>query len=334
MSENPLAEYDELVGILNEMDLPTERLNLLDEKNIPWLREHINLDQGEKAQRALELLKKSDPNAEGYYPCKSPVWQNILRVHDIRKEEFVENYAKKGVEVISKVGSPLEPLKIYAVRLNFTPEEWAELVNKYGKYLPACCAEISEIRSILVSAMIEDGEITATDLQDAVELIVNHGHDGLQEENHPIARLVALWNLIKDDASLNLSGVPVDPNSLDGAFGVLCRASAGIRWTSLFGQPDEHAELHAKMQTYEEFIRIVPAIRTVFTELVEKGVEPFEGWAVSTGDQILRRRGLSIFATRKRAKEVAKLFNSEGDIKFKYTVRKVRVSLDGVEFLS
>lgn len=58
--------------------------------------------------------------------------------------------------------------------LPFTPAQWVDLANKEGRWLPACCANISDARGALIDAMREGGQISARGFRDLVETLIEH----------------------------------------------------------------------------------------------------------------------------------------------------------------
>jgi hypothetical protein len=363
-NEKAVAEFNELVEILKEMPVPTLRRNLMKQGNIRWLRRHIKPEWHSKSKYALELLKKcdnTDPSGDG---GASPVWQETLRRSYEADDIFKEKYLKeKGLEVTVNHW-PGTPLKVYSVKLDFTAEEWVDLMNTEGEFLPMCCATISNIRDVLIGCLREGGFIRVTELFEICEALKNH-HDCSDEGSDPQNRLMQTWDKIKDDADLHLLGHPVDPNDLDDAFNILYHSAATLAWNMLNDdEEDEQRKLTHEVVRIHEFSRVLPSIRTIYKALKEKKFEPLEGYGVAEGDELLSlTSGLAIFAKEERAKEISDMFNEREKkqrskdrelrvsdayrekaygtkearrtlISHKYTIRKVRLSVEkGVEFL-
>src|SRR5688572_24256520 len=94
---SPQDQYNELVGILKEMPIPTVRRDLRKNRNVRWLRRHIKPDW-KNAERALELLALCDETQAGKF-SPTPVWAEIVRESYAKEDEFRKRYAEKGLEV-------------------------------------------------------------------------------------------------------------------------------------------------------------------------------------------------------------------------------------------
>lgn len=361
-NQEAVAQYNELIGILKEMPVPTVRRDLTKNRNIRWLRRSIKKEWHPQAERALELLALCDETQKGYCGGASPVWQETVRQSYADRDALKQKYlTEKGLEVTSN-GWPGTQPKVYAVKLNFTPEEWLDLMNTEGEFLPACCATISHVRDVLIATVREGGFIRATDLYEIVEALKGH-HECGPEGGDPESRLIQTWEAIKDDADLHLLGHPIDPNDLDDAFSVLYHAGAVLSWNFLNSDATEDEKYDHEMVRRTEFVRVLPAIRTIYKALSQNTFEPMEGYAIAEGDQVLSlTRGLAIFRTKEQAERLAERFNKEQERdrakekesklknKFKekaygtkeeprkriywtYTVRPVRVTVEnGIEF--
>lgn len=352
------AEFDELVLILQSMEFPTERNDLRKDRNIRWLLKNLRKYNPDHPQvdRALEILDKCDERKH----TAGPVWQATLREHYAAEAALETEFAEKGYQ-ITCMGRPGDDPQIYKVKLNFTAEEWVDLMDTEGEFLPMCCGTISHIRDVLIGCLRDGGMITASDLSEIVQLLKDH-HDCGDNDSDPLVRLQQTWDAIKDQAKLRVSGYKIDPSDFLTAFGILYHSSSVIAWN--FPGKDEDEEFERKVSNSTAFIRLLPAIKTIHKHLTELGVEPVDGFAVCEGDEVLQAyRGLAVYRTPERAEEIRKLFNDKekderssarqrkaenkkrairygGDpdeVIYKhieYTVRPVRISLEqGITFL-
>ena len=344
------------------MPIPPTRLDLRKNRNVRWLRRNIK-QSWQQSGRALELLKKCDIT-EPQCGSINPVWQETLRQSYAEGDAFQEKYMKeKGLEITTN-NEPGTPPKVYTVKLNFTNDEWVDLMNTEGEFLPACCATISHVRDVLIGTLREGGFIRATDLFEIVNSLKGH-HDCDPEGSDPEARLIQTWEAIEADADLHLIGFPLDPNELDDAFSTLYHSAATLSWNFLTnGEDREDAKFNHDIVRQYEFARILPAIRTIYKTLTESKIEPIEGFAIVEGQKVLQLTGgLAIFQRQEHAEELAQKFNKKAEAEHKnekdrrlerkyrekaygkqeplrpitihqYSVRKVRVSLEnGVELL-
>jgi len=344
-NEQAVAQFHELVKLLEGMPIPTVKRDLEKQVNIRWLRRFIK-PEDKKAKRVLEILKLCDDKDPQYNAGFSPLWQEALRKSYADRDQMIKRYLKKHNLEVTSNSWPGHPPKVYAVKLDFTAEEWVDLMSTEGEFLPACCATISHIRNILIGCMREGGFILATDLCEIVQLLKDHNDCDATGVDHPQARLVRIWETIKDDAELHLLGCPENLNDLDNAFHILYGAASVLSWNLLNHDATEDEKFDHEMVRQIEFIRVLPAIRTVYKELAENQdkIVPFEGYAVvddKSNDILDLRRGFAIFRTKERAEEVAKMFNEREIEKSKkhkkakewmYKVKKVYVNLkDGLQ---
>ncbi len=206
--------------------------------------------------------------------------------------------------------------RITKLWLPLTPAQWADLGNKEGKYLGACCGNISHVRDVLVDAMREDGQINAADLRDVVETMAEHSSEQLAAETVEAWTAAALgWAASDpDDPFLTIGWIwfavreqlderreepreldPTDPaealRMIDG--------DALVLSTMLMFFDDKDERPCRKAEITLAVARLLPAVRTLHAHLHELAPPPFEGYAVvltKTGAVVGTRSPL-IFAT-------------------------------------
>ena len=127
-----------------------------------------------------------------------------------RKEEWITKQVQQIKEAVQQeYGAEVSPgfdrkNKIEQVRLNFKPEVWADLCNKEGELLPACCASISAIRDALVDALREDCWIRC----DGLQLIANQRDSHDFEDPHPVKVIFDIWEMIEPVAHFPFNKEP------------------------------------------------------------------------------------------------------------------------------
>lgn len=241
-------------------------------------------------------------------PDRKRAYINRLIGLHAKKRGLAEKYAEQGIEVIFNHDD--EP-KIGSVILNLAAEEWADLLNKNGRFLEACCDKVSRIRDILSSTLREGGEIRSGDLWEAVQLIEGHDDCDAFPEDHPLRKLVELWNAIKEDAEIGMPGVFRDPNDPKDALDVLYACAGIVAWKHLCGPHTSNGEHRQKVAVNFALSQMWPAIKTVYNKLTELGFDPVEGWAVCLGDEVLdSRSGFCIFQRHEEAKNVLNRVNA------------------------
>jgi hypothetical protein len=255
-----------------------------------------------------------------------------LRQEGDERSQLRFNWRQKGIEINpdhNQLG------KISSVKLPFTNEEWADLLNKEGQYLGACCADISRIRDILQGACREDHFIEVEDLHEAVYLAKHHGFTISDE---PIGRMIALWGKIKDDARVRSEGTSVKKDDPKDALELLYKSSGAICWDDLYSKEGQSKDVafDRHMNRNYALATIQTAVRTLFFKLKELDPGPIEGYGIIREDDEVANtsRGLAVFRTGSTAKEVCDRWNKPKDRKHTYIVKKVRISMErGYEVL-
>ncbi len=304
--------------------------------------------QGERQYRGEKLWEAQELEIK---KAKETKRLARLKIDQDKREQFKWDYEQKGIYIepdYSQIG------KIASVRLPFSDTEWCDLLNKEGEYLPSCCAEISRIRDILQDACREDHSISVEDFYEAVFLARHHGWN--EKDEDPIARMIVLWERIKDDVrdrSGHLSAKTDDPKD---ALEVLYQSAGTICWDELFSKRDRIKDTvfdSHKNRGYA-LATIQSAVRTLFYKLKELDPGPIEGYGVVREDGEIgqSRSGLAVYRTPEFAQEVCDRWNKteqtdwqERDKRrtkrkgvkkapYVYSVKKVRVSMErGVEYL-
>jgi hypothetical protein len=337
--ENVREDFIELETIIQSMPMLHKGQNVRTQDGILKLRYDISslIPNHPQAQRALELLRACDESDPNYDAGRSPLWQQICHDHEAEQDAMKARYREKGYEITTS-GWPGTPSRIYAVRLNFTPEEWVDILSKEGEFLPACCATISAIRDRLMSAVREDGFVQSSDLCEIAELLRDHGTECESEESDPINRMIKTWDDIKDEADLHVLACPENPNDLEDAFSILARSSEILYYNCLFDHSGADEYFEHNVCLYGELVKVLPAIRTIANELNSRPIAPFKGFAICDGDKVCHALGgMAIHRTKEKADRIAMLWNCERqgtETVNEYMVRPVRITWEhGIEYL-
>lgn len=242
--------------------------------------------------------------------------------------------------------------KVGRVRLDFKPDEWADLLNAEGEHLHSCCADISRIRDILQDACRNDYYIEVEYLWEAASLAVGHGWDKEGRDSDPISRMIRIWNVIAPDARSRTVDHSVAINEAKEAVELLYQASGVIAWNDIFDTDgmsinqklSEHATRQRALAT------MMAAVHTLYTKMKDLDAGPVTGWGIWRDDGEIgnSRSGVSVYHDKKFAEEVCETWNKHAQRDWDerpnhrgkkkgpnhYTVKPTRVSMEkGVELI-
>lgn len=261
-----------------------------------------------------------------------------LSSRDIAKNALEDKYAAMGIEIRT---SYLTPVTVKSVKINFpehqgfTPAEiWLDMMDSEGEYLPACCANISRIRDILISSVRNGGMVEANALFEIYYLLKDHGcfdDENKIEPTDPLEYLKNLWLAIESDTKEE-KPISSNPNNLFDAIDIIYKACAHISWSKVFeSHPHEHTEASNQL----ELARMLPALHTLSKNIDALNSE-VEAYAVYKDDEVVEiRSGYALFRTEETANMLAKAYNEHEDVEEtspKCIVKRVKVSLkDGIQ---
>lgn len=263
-----------------------------------------------------------------------------LQQEQDKRAQLEFDYKQKGV-TIAVCHSTLG--KIASVKLPFNKAEWGDLLNTEGEHLPSCCANISRIRDILQSALRQDGYCDVEELWEATMLA--KGHDFSKKGDDPIARMMKLWDVVKDDARTtrnigDAGNINEDPKE---ALEQLYKCSGIIVWNELFDNSGPDQQFANDANSERALATLVSCVRTLFFKMKELSVGTVTGWGVFNGDEIGESRsGVAIYRTEEMANEVCAMWNKTEQKPGKrakrekrvYTVHKCQVTMEhGVQKL-
>jgi hypothetical protein len=258
-------------------------------------------------------------------------------------EELQYQYAQQGVDIYpdySQCG------KIASVRIPFTSEEWADVLNKEGEHLGtdiSLSADISRIRNILHDACQNDHYIEVEELYEATYLAEHHG---FVKDESPIGRMMSLWDKIEKDVRTRNQSASADTENPAHALEILYRCAGVICWDDAYSREGETKDVafDRHMNRNYGLATIAAAVRTLFFKLKDLNPGPIEGYGLVREDGEIghSHRGLAIFRTKEMAKKVCDRWNKDEAEERKgkkqvvhvFKVKKVKVCMEhGVQIL-
>lgn len=256
----------------------------------------------------------------------------------LREQKLKEKYSQKGIEIYP---SWHDKPKVKSVYLGFSAPQWADLINAEGVLLGSCCADISRIRDVLISAARQGYSIDCDNLFEIASLWCNHcGIDInkpiLKKPRDPIDRLIWLWQQVKDEAYIDrVRAKKYNPNDIEDALYLVSSNASIMSFAPILGSNKEF-ELAAINRWY--FSQMLPALKTLWEACQKEYAEPVEGWAVCfDGEVVPARYGLAVYETEQQAQnylnDLLKYAEIEEDKKKDLVLKKVRLGITGLEYL-
>lgn len=244
--------------------------------------------------------------------------------------------------------SRTDATKVGEALIDWTPEQWVQVITEKGPWLPACCDACALTRDDVVTALFQDGWMPAQTLREIVSRL--RAHEGLERyftpgaeimAGDPFPRLVEIWDAVKDKVPPP-SPIPLidlangSLPDLQGALETVAGASHFLHIEEVFSHllaDDLQDRAHRNLQV----ARLVPALRTLLSRAGELGLLPMEACALAkTGtSQLVGRDGFPLLfppeATARILKALAVRAPAEAA---GLEVRGVRVSAtDGLTFM-
>lgn len=235
------------------------------------------------------------------------------------------------------------------VLLPLTPSEWFESCTRDGEfYMGGCCGSMSYAQDILNSFFRDNGWAAVRDLAQYVETM--RSHDGFskedlhdpqgEEKHHPIARIIAVWDLIFPDikpAATTLLEAPRPAEFSDAkeALYALTRGAWALSWSLRFSAPDD--DLHTKVDTIFNLMKVIPAFNTLTKKLNDLIPEPIRGFAIySKGALMETSRGFAIYDSEEKAEEVLSYWCGKEDVlRENFEIRHILLSVEkGIQELN
>jgi hypothetical protein len=249
--------------------------------------------------------------------------------------EHIEQLEALGVEFRCVHG---EQQEVYQILIPWTPKEWMDVLNMDGSYLPGCCGRISAARDILIDALRVGGKIFSHDLQ-RFDMLVS-GHDGVfgeaawrKNEKDPIARLLHIWDIIKEHCHLaTYSGTSeLNPSDPERMLDVLLEVGQQLSWVMMYkADADNHPPARARRSTL--LGQFFPVLRALCEHVRKLEIDPVEGYGVfgANGELVRVIGGLGVFAELKDVQKCLRTAKCAAPGRAaSLEVRRVRVNPDG-----
>lgn len=255
---------------------------------------------------------------------KNEEWELI----QAERDALVAKYAAKGIVVSASFNKGISDIE-----LPFTNDEWVDLLDTEGEFLPACCGNISEVRDHLFSAIRNGRMISSRDLRQCYELLIGHGcEDDHEDEENPINRLIKLWLAVADDVVVDTKDITFNSEELHGPVKSAIFTISSVIHNFIFPSRDKDQKVCEAYSTY----RIVPALKLLCSELEKEYPDTAEGFALCQGDVVCKTCsgiGLAIYGDEDTADNVCKHWNEHLEEE-PAVVRPVKISVkNGITFL-
>jgi hypothetical protein len=268
-----------------------------------------------------EIIFQNHPHFDNYK------WANDRRLAALGADDAIridtcDIWHEQGIEVEA---SRNDPYLISSVKLDFADEEWVDLCNKDGELLPACCANISAIRDVLIDALRNGGFVSCDDLEEAARLYKEH-HE--MDDNDPIKiKLVDLWENIKPFSDRQAIPHTNNVDSIEDACSIIHNLSNELRYSFLLPPEDKRVEDALAL------LKAIPAVKVLYEKIQKDFPEVQEAFAVCKNGEIIETiRANGIYINKEFSQAVAKTL-AEVDSESSYDVRPVKISLeDGIVF--
>jgi hypothetical protein len=249
--------------------------------------------------------------------------------------EHIEQLEALGVEFRCVHGGQQ---KVYQILIPWTLKEWMDVLNMDGSYFPACCGRISEARDILIDALRAGGNIFSHDLQ-RFDMLVS-GHGGVfdevawrQNKKDPIARLLHIWDVIKEHCHLaTYSGTSkLDPSDPECMLDVLLKVGQQLAWRMMYkADADNHPPARAWRSTL--LGQFIPVLMALAEHVRKLEIDPVEGYGVfgANGELVRVVGGLGVFAELRDVQKCLRTATCAAPERVaSLEVRRVRVNPDG-----
>jgi len=230
---------------------------------------------------------------------------------------------------------------ITSVFLPLSPEEWCECCMREGAhYVGDCCGNMSYAQDILNRFFRDGGWVSPRDLARYIEMMRSHdGYDKedlpdpqAQESTDPLARIIAVWDLISSnikplsERSINKPR-KADLSNPRHAIRELTNGAWSLSWILL----ESGDSFHKRQDTIANLMRVIPAFNSLVRYMDELIPDPIEGVGLFLdGEVVETRSGYAIYESEEKAKDVLKYWD-DGE---QFSLKRVRLSVaDGVEIL-
>lgn len=185
--------------------------------------------------------------------------------------------------------------KIYKIRLPWSNDEIADIINIEGELFPSCCADISAARDILISALREDRWIALYKLYEACEDILSCS-EAIEHLSEPIKLLFEIKEITKDVIEFDDEPKEYKQDDVEQAIFTISRMT---NYLSLPSLNEKVCNVWARYKLYD-------ALKVLMDEL-RKDTSSLCGYGVYEDDKLLMMKngGPAIFDKEEIAKGIA-----------------------------
>lgn len=254
---------------------------------------------------------------------------------DTQKEKKFEELSKLGVK--HRTEERNGKLQLRSVFLHWTPEQWVDILNKEGKTLPMCCANLSAARDYFTGAIREGGWIDADDLYAACSYIFEH--EGFEKvgKGDAFYWLQKVWHFLKGNESIiHLTGTrePVvlgydrvkGEMKLKDAVNIIERGARNFWWSSAFDKKNCYTNYNA----YATAAQMIPAVTALYKHLEKTFKDPYRGIALispKTKRPYNTASGLAVYSTVEEAIQTLKFWKEDEKVAEPVDIYEVEVTV-------
>lgn len=251
----------------------------------------------------------------------------------------MQKLSKKMSNLAKKLNVGLEysfgTEKVGSIKFKFAKSVWADLANTNGEFLPICCANVSAIRDCCISAMREDGEMSAEDLQTVYINMAGHEYD----EGNPINHMGKVYEALEGNLDLRKpmsSKGDLEDVMSRASFGKIFKFCSNYDFRNTISKMDTiHQQASHNLALYQ----IMPIVKKLNDELASTKFNPVEGYALvrKATNEIYEfaNTELAILTTEDEAIKVMESWIESNQLKSDdIEVKMVRISMEnGIEYV-
>ena len=251
-----------------------------------------------------------------------------IEVDADKRDALICRWAAQGVMVQADNG---QPDRICDVAIPLSDKEWSDMLDIGGKYLEACCANISRARDLIGNARRNSGMIEAEQLREVAHLLSSHDDVRRMPAKHPVRRIVELEKRVRKELR-----VPGKPNAshLDkplDCVGMVAKGMLELDMNDLFGNHGETPTLgmyrdekcfkealrirqesimRHNISRLEILARVIPPLKTLYEKILEIAPAPIDAYAVIRADGAIAETtfGYAIYMDIERCMEILNLW--------------------------
>jgi len=336
-------EFEERTKIL--VNRKYERLKAEDFSFSPISILEIEKEIIEKTNHAAE--RKFGENPDQKYSKEISLEKlRILSIEEKEEDKAQTEFKIRKQFGFKTVADPQQTSKIYRVKLPLNNDQWADILNSEGEYLPSCCVEISYIRDVLANALRDNKYINVEDLNYIASFMSEHEGYDLEDKINPVNILIDLNKQLKKYYRNPTNTRSSDINNPKDVMRELYSIANRISFNDLIGASDQQQKDIKSVAHLTNLAQLIPVIKTVYEKIKELDIGPLNGWAIMRDKEIVMTRDgrYAIFLTEETVKEVYEYFLKEvkidielgetkANVPVDLSIKQVKISIEkGIEF--